>query len=215
MAARPDPGPRPAARLVLASSSHYRRELLARLRLSFVWAAPEVDETPAHGEDAEALVARLALAKARALAARFPDHLIIGADQVALCAAAIHGKPGNAAGAMAQLEAQSGRRVRLLTAVAVLDSGTGAGALECVPSELEFRQLTPAQIAAYVAAERPFDCAGSFKAEALGIALFERIECVDPTALMGLPLIALTRLLAAAGLDVLATASPGQSAARG
>lgn len=210
-----EPGTTP--RLVLASSSPYRRALLERLRLSFAWAAPGVDETPRPGEAPLALCRRLALAKATALAARFPHHLIIGGDQVALCDGIIHGKPGQAAAAIAQLTAASGRTVHFLTAVAVLDSASGWSAVDVVPCAVLFRSLGAAQIAAYVAAEAPLDCAGSFKAEGLGIALIERLECDDPTALTGLPLIALSTLLAQAGVDVLATrvaTSPGGRAAR-
>jgi len=211
----------PAAvpRLLLASASPYRRALLERLRLPFVWAAPEVDETPAPGEAPLALCRRLALAKATALAPRYPCHLIIGSDQVAVCDGVLHGKPGSAAAAIAQLTAAAGRRVRFLTALALLDSASGRSTLEVVPCDVVFRPLNAAQIAAYVAAEAPLDCAGSFKAEALGIALIERLECVDPTALTGLPLIALCGLLARAGLEVLTSAaagvSPGGCSARG
>lgn len=204
-------------RLVLASSSPYRRALLERLRLPFAWAAPAVDETPQPGEAPLALCRRLALAKATALRSRFPHHLIIGGDQVALCNGVIHGKPGHAAAAIAQLTAASGRTVRVLTAVAVLDGASGWSAIDVVPCAVLFRPLGAAQIAAYVAAEAPLDCAGSFKAEGLGIALIERIECADPTALTGLPLIALSTLLAQAGVDVLTAVvatSPGGCAAR-
>lgn len=205
----------PNSRLVLASSSPYRRALLERLRLPFVWAAPDIDETPLPGEAPLTLCRRLALAKATALAARYPHHLIIGGDQLALCDGVVHGKPGTPAAAIAQLTAAAGRRVRLLTALALLDSASGHSALEVVPCEVVFRPLGAAQIAAYVAADAPFDCAGSFKAEALGIALIERLECADPTALTGLPLMTLCNLLAGAGVDVLTSVASGPSPSGG
>lgn len=208
-ALRPACDARPAP-LVLASSSVYRRELLARLQLPFAWSAPDIDERALAGESADALVRRLAAAKAAAVARRFPAHLVIGSDQVAVIGDKILGKPGGPAQAIAQLQMCSGRLVQFLTAVCVLDSRLGRSATAVVPCDVEFRTLTAAQIAAYVATEKPYDCAGSFKAEKLGIALFERLVCDDPTALTGLPLIALVRLLAGQGFDVL-TALPVQT----
>lgn len=192
-----------ARRLVLASSSTYRRALLSRLGLPFDWCAPDVDEAGLPAEEPEKLVKRLALAKARAVAARFASHLIIGSDQVAVLDGSVIGKPGGCAGAIAQLEASAGRRVSFLTSVCVLDARDGRTESDIVRCEVEFRSLTAAQIAAYVAAERPYDCAGSFKSEGLGIALFKEMDCPDPSALMGLPLIALVRLLGQMDFDVL------------
>lgn len=185
--------------LVLASTSPYRRELLARLCLPFDIAAPEVDETPLPGETAEALVLRLSEAKARAVAGRFPGALIIGSDQAAACNGAIVGKPGNHERAVAQLAAASGRRVSFLTGLCLLDSTSGAARTGLVPYHVHFRRLGAAEIEAYLRAEQPYHCAGSFKSEGLGVTLFERMEGDDPTALIGLPLILLARWLREAG----------------
>ena len=201
----------PMPALVLASSSAYRRELLTRLGLPFEWAAPDVDETRQAGEPPAALVRRLALAKARALAARFPRALVLGSDQVAVIDGQVLGKPGTAERAVAQLGAAAGRTVDFLTSVCLLDTASGDYRLEVVPCAVRFRRLSRTQIEAYVAREQPLDCAGSFKSEGLGIALFEALQTPDPTALVGLPLTSVTRLLAAAGLDVL---SPADAAAR-
>ncbi len=190
--------------LVLASSSPYRRELLQRLGLPFVWQAPDVDEKPRPDESADRLVSRLAEAKARSLAAEFPSHLIVGGDQLGVLQGAILGKPHTARGAVSQLEAANGRAVTFLTGVCVLDSQTKESFTEVVSCRAVFRRLTAEQIAVYVDTEQPLDCAGSFKAEGLGIALFERIEMTDPTVLTGLPLITLVKLLQRHGLDVFA-----------
>ena len=190
-------------RLVLASSSLYRRELLERFGLPFAWRAPDIDETPHAGELPLGLVRRLALAKTRTLAAAFPAGLIIGSDQVAVIAGQALGKPGSEARAITQLEAVSGRTVRYLTSVCLLDAASRAFEIEVVSSDVRFRHLHPQRIRNYVRRERPFDCAGSFKCEGLGIALFEAISADDPTALIGLPLIALAAMLARAGLDIL------------
>lgn len=195
------------ALLVLASSSRYRRELLARLARPFLWQAPNIDESARPGESADALVRRLGLAKSRALAPAYPAHLIIGSDQVAVNGDQILGKPAGREQAIAQLTAAAGRTVRFLTSVCVLDTRSGEQQMMVVSTEVRFRPLRRRQIAVYVEHERPFDCAGSFKAEGLGIALFEGIDGSDPTALIGLPLIALTAMLARAGVDVLAATS--------
>ncbi len=192
--------------LVLASSSPYRRELLSRLGLPFAWAAPAIDETPRPDESPEGLVRRLALAKARALADAHPHALVIGSDQVAVNDGQVLGKPGNRGRALDQLRAAAGREVVFLTSLCLLDAETGDHRIEVVPTAVRFRALGEAQLAAYIDREQPYDCAGSFKAEGLGIALFEAIRGDDPTALVGLPLIALTRLLAAAGVEVLTSA---------
>lgn len=195
---------RSPATLLLASSSSYRKALLARFGWPFSAAAPEVDETPLAGETPGRLVRRLALAKARALRARGSAALIIGSDQVAVLDTQVLGKPGSEDLAVAQLEAAAGRSVTFLTSLCVLHSASGAYELEVVETQVRFRALTARAIRNYVARERPLDCAGSFKCEGLGITLFEAIESSDPTALIGLPLIALRAMLARAGFDVLA-----------
>lgn len=189
--------------LILASTSPFRRELLARLGLPFVTAAPRVDETRAPDEPPAALVQRLASAKARAVAAGHAAAVVIGSDQVACIDDAVLGKPGGRAAALRQLEQASGRVVTFLTGLCVLDTRSGAETVLCEPYRVHFRRLSAAHIAGYVDRERPFDCAGSFKSEGLGIALFERLEGDDPTALIGLPLIRLVALLQAHGLDPL------------
>ena len=196
----------PTARLVLTSSSPYRRALLERLGVPFTWQAPEVDERPRPDESPHHLVRRLALTKARALASHFPSSLLIGSDQVAAIDGTLRGKPGSREHAIAQLTAASGRSVRFLTSVCVLDSSYARYELEVVPCEVRFRHLRAAQIAQYIDREQPLDCAGSFRCEGLGIALFEAIDGEDTTALIGLPLIALVGMLTRAGLDVLAPA---------
>ncbi|WP_051278107.1 Maf family protein [Solimonas flava] len=183
--------------LVLASGSRYRAELLARLRLPFVAKASAVDETPAPGEAAEALVQRLARAKAAALASSHPGQWILGSDQVASLDDAILGKPGSLERARVQLSRCSGRAVRFLTAVALTD---GERMLEALDLTLvRFRALRADEIERYIETEPALDCAGSFKCESYGITLFDAIESRDPTALVGLPLIAVRRLLAEAG----------------
>ena len=194
----------PARLLVLGSTSHYRRELLSRLGLPFVVAAPEVDETPLPGEAPAETALRLALVKARAVAARYADALVIGSDQVADCEGVAVGKPGSHAAAIAQLRALSGRTVVFHTGVALVDAASGRGACVRVDVASTFRTLTDADIVAYLDREQPYDCAGSVRSEGAGIALFERVQSDDPTALIGLPLIALCRLLRAEGIDVLA-----------
>lgn len=185
-------------RLILASTSRYRAELLARLRLPFDAARPEVEETPLPGEPPASLALRLATAKAAAVAAEHPEAVVIGSDQVAGCDGRVLGKPGTREAAIAQLQAMSGREVVFLTAVAV--AGPGAAVEHALDTTtVRFRPLADDAIARYVDAETPLDCAGSFKCEGLGIALFEAIESRDPTALVGLPLIATARLLRARG----------------
>jgi septum formation protein len=190
--------------LILASTSIYRRELLARLRLPFESAAPQVEELAEPGEAPAATALRLAVLKARAVAARFGDAIIIGADQVASCDGARLGKPGSRDNAIRQLEFLSGRSADFDTAVCVLDASNGALRSRVVPCRVIFRALSRSQIESYVAREEPFDCAASAKSEGLGIALLERIDTADPTSLIGLPLIALTDLLAESGIAVLA-----------
>lgn len=191
--------------LVLASTSPYRKALLQRLGLPFETASPAADETPLPGETPDQLVRRLAEAKARAVAKQFPDALIIGSDQVAVLEGAILGKPGTHAAAMAQLRAASGKRVSFRTGLCLLNSGTGGAQVEVVSFDVCFRELTGEQIESYLRKEMPYDCAGSFKSEGLGIALFQRLEGDDPNALIGLPLIRLIAMLEAEGIDVLLT----------
>ena len=194
------PEPRP---LILASTSRYRKGLLERLGLPFDCADPGVDERATPGEAPGDTAARLAALKARAVAVRFPRALVIGADQVATCDGAILDKPGTHANAVRQLSALSGRVARFDTAVALLDARSGTQQLDVVPCLVHFRRLGAAQIEDYLRREQPYDCAGSAKSEGLGIALIARIEGEDPSALVGLPLIALTGMLARAGVPVL------------
>ena len=198
--------PSPAAprrRLILGSTSRYRRELLERLRLPFDVVSPNVDETPQAGERPAALARRLALAKAWAVAAAHPDAIVIGSDQVADLAGGPIGKPGTHQNAVAQLREMSGHAVVFQTAVAVVCRSTGFEAIELSPVTVRFRALDDAEIERYLQIEQPYDCAGSAKSEGLGIALLEAIESDDPTALVGLPLIRTCAMLRAAGLDPL------------
>ena len=187
--------------LILASTSRYRRELLARLTAEFRQIAPDVDETALDDEKPIALAMRLADAKAQDVAKRFPNSIVIGSDQVVECDGRTLGKPGNAKTAREQLRACSGRSVVFHTALCVIDERSGAQhAIDT--TRVHFRDLSDAEIDRYIEREKPFDCAGSFKAESLGIALFDRIESHDPTALIGLPLIALCRLLRESGVEI-------------
>ena len=194
--------------LILASTSRYRRELLERLRIPFQALSPETDETPLPGEAPSTLAERLALAKARALSARFPDAVVIGADQVADVDGIAIGKPGDHERAVAQLRAMSGRTIVFQTALAVVRAATGFAEVRRVPVPVRFRALSDAEIEFYLRTEQPYDCAGSAKCETLGIALLEAIESDDPTALIGLPLITTCTLLRAAGLDPLRARTP-------
>jgi len=193
----------PRKPLILASTSAFRRELLARLGLPFGTASPNVDEQALAGESADQLVLRLAETKAKAVAAQHPDALIIGSDQVASIDGSLLGKPGNRARAIQQLECASGRTALFHTGLCLLDPGSGRTQTHCEPFKVHFRTLTRSQIEAYLDREQPFGCAGSFKSEGLGIALFERLEGSDPNALIGLPLIRLIDMLAHEGVDVL------------
>ena len=195
--------PAPAARaLVLGSTSVYRRELLSRLRLPFTVEPPGVDETPQPGEAPAQLARRLAQAKAAAVAARHPDAVVIGSDQVADLDGAPLGKPGNHANAVAQLRRMRGREVVFQTALSVQCQATGFAQHDLAPVRVRFRALEDAEIEAYLRAEQPYDCAGSARSEGLGIALLESIHSDDPTALVGLPLIRTCRMLRAAGLPL-------------
>jgi septum formation protein len=191
-------------RLILASTSSYRRELLARLRLPFEVASPGVDETALTDETPASLASRLALAKASAVAAAAPDAVVIGSDQVADLGGTALGKPGTHERALQQLRAMRARTVRFHTAIAVVRIETGFVQQALVSVSVRFRDLTDRDIEHYLRAEQPYDCAGSAKCEALGITLVEAIESDDPTALVGLPLIRTSAMLRAAGLDPLA-----------
>lgn len=188
--------------LVLASGSPYRRNLLARLGLPFKWAAPEIDEEPAWEESAEALTQRLALAKARAVASSWPTHLVIGSDQVLLLDGAPVSKPGNHAAAFKQLRRCSGRTLRFTTGLCLLNTVTDSYQLAVEPFDVVFRDLTDEQIDRYLSREQPYDCAGSFKMEGLGITLFHALRGDDPNSLIGLPLIRLCDMLAQEGLKL-------------
>jgi septum formation protein len=191
----------PQRKLVLGSTSVYRRELMERLRLPFSVAAPHVDETPFPGEAPAALARRLALAKARAVAEQHPDCIVIGSDQVADLHGQPLGKPGTHERAVAQLQAMRGQLVIFQTAVAVVCKATGFAQEDLAAVKVQFRSLTDAEIEHYLRTETPYDCAGSAKSEGLGISLLDAIDNDDPTALVGLPLIRTCRMLRAAGLD--------------
>ncbi|MDX1443190.1 MAG: nucleoside triphosphate pyrophosphatase [Gammaproteobacteria bacterium] len=191
-----------APTIILASTSPYRRELLERIGIEFAQEAPETDETRVEGESAAEMVMRLAKAKAAAVAARHDSGLVIGSDQCAVRDHEVLGKPHTEENALQQLRAASGKRVRFLTAVCVIDAASGTTREHMDETVVSFRELDDASLKRYIAAEQPLDCAGSFKSEALGITLFERIENEDPSALMGLPLIATARLLREFGLQL-------------
>jgi septum formation protein len=193
---------RPA--LILASTSRYRRELLQRLHVPFECVPPQVDETPRPGEAPAALAARLARAKAQAVAALHPAAVVIGSDQVAELDGQPIGKPGHHAGAVAQLQRMSGREVVFHTALAVARGGHAQ--CEVAPVRVRFRTLTGAEIERYLAIDQPYDCAGSAKCESLGVALLDAIHSDDPTALIGLPLIRTCAMLRRAGFDPLQAA---------
>ncbi len=182
-------------RLILASTSPWRRMLLEKLGLTFECAAPDTDETPMPGETPRHLVLRLAQAKAQSLAERFPQHLIIGSDQVCVLDGEIAGKPLTEERARRQLMQASGNIVTFYTGLALYNSATGHLQTECEPFDVHFRHLSEQEIGDYLRRENPLQCAGSFKSEGLGIALFERLEGRDPNTLVGLPLIALCQML--------------------
>jgi septum formation protein len=188
--------------LILASGSPYRHALLSRLRLAFESISPELPEEPIEGEPAADRALRLAYAKAEAIARRHPGALVIGSDQVAALGERLLGKPGDAPRSRAQLAAVSGRAARFYTACALLGGSSGVRLAHVDTTTVVFRSLSAAEIERYVASEQPHDCAGGFKAEALGISLFERIDSQDPTALIGLPLIWLAGALRGAGYPV-------------
>ncbi len=189
--------------VILASTSRYRRELMERLRLPFEVQAPGVDETALEGEAPAALAERLALDKANAIAARFPEAVVIGSDQVADLAGEALGKPGDHARAILQLRKMRGQTLVFQTAVAVVCLATGFRQRDIAPVRVVFRDLGDEAIERYLRAEQPYDCAGSAKSEGLGIALLDAIDSDDPTALVGLPLIRTCRMLRAAGIALL------------
>ncbi len=199
-----DSNPHPAVprQLILGSTSVYRRQLLARLRLPFDVVAPGVDETPASRETPREIALRLALAKAQAVSARYPDAVVIGSDQVADFNGEPLGKPGTHARATTQLRLMRGKTVVFQTALAVTCRATGFSNVDLAAVTVKFRELTDREIEAYLLAETPYDCAGSAKSESLGIALLESIDSDDPTALVGLPLIRTCRMLRAAGVEI-------------
>jgi septum formation protein len=189
-------------RLILASTSPYRRQLLARLAVDFEVVAPEVSEDHLAGESPTDRALRLATAKAQAVSARYPQALVIGSDQVAACGADVLDKPGDARRCREQLERLSGHTAHFYTACVLQGTRAGPPLAHVDTTTVVFRELSASEIERYVARERPFDCAGGFRAEALGIALFDCIESQDPTALIGLPLIWLAGALRAAGLQL-------------
>ncbi|TWR86794.1 Maf family protein [Pseudomonas saxonica] len=188
--------------LLLASSSVYRRDLLSRLRLPFTCSSPDINESHQTGESAIDLVKRLSLEKAQALSSSHPKHLIIGSDQVAVLDGQIIGKPHTFDKARQQLLNASGASVSFLTGLTLLNSQTGHYQTDCIPFTVHMRKLTPEQIERYLLAEEPYDCAGSFKAEGLGVSLFQRTEGEDATSLVGLPLIRLVDMLMAEGVAI-------------
>ncbi|WP_371189196.1 nucleoside triphosphate pyrophosphatase [Thalassotalea maritima] len=190
--------------IVLASTSPFRKALLDKFNINFATAKPNVDETAFDGETAEQLVARLAKLKAQAVANDFPNALIIGSDQVALSEGNILGKPHTHENAVKQLQSFSGKTVTFLTGLCVHNSKTNESEVLVEPFYVNFRELTDSEINNYLLAEQPYNCAGSFKSEALGICLFESLEGADPNTLIGLPLIRLHQLLKNQGFDVLA-----------
>jgi len=188
--------------IVLASTSPFRQQLLEKLNIEFSVASPNVDERRLENEQASDLVKRLAEDKAKAVAQQYPDALIIGSDQVAVLHNEILGKPNTHDNAVTQLKNASGQRVNFLTGLCLYNSRTHHTQLTCVPFTVVFRSLTDTQIERYLQTEKPYNCAGSFKSEGLGIALFEKLEGDDPNALIGLPLIELVKMLEKEGIDI-------------
>ena len=198
-----------ASELILASSSRYRASLLERLGIPFRSESPDADESPRAGEQPHELVQRLSVDKARKVAESHPTALVVGSDQLAVCDQQVLGKPGTESNARDQLAMLSGRTVEFLTGLCLVNAATGAQHVALAVTPVTFRSLSAAQIANYVEREQPLDCAGAFKSEGLGIALFTAIGGDDPNALVGLPLIELCNLLAEEGLSVLNQRFPG------
>jgi MAF protein len=190
-------------KLVLGSTSPFRKALLERLHIDFECDSPDIDETPLPDEAIEDMVVRLAIAKAQAISARHPDSLIIGSDQSAVLNGEKLSKPGNFENAFKQLTRASGQKITFQTGLCLLNTSTGNVQSNCVPYTVVFKELTPDMIENYLRKEEPYNCAGSFKSEALGIALFERFEGDDPNALIGLPLIELVNFLGNEGFSIL------------
>lgn len=190
--------------LILASTSPFRQSLLSKLGLPFIAVAPQCDETPQSGESAQDLVQRLALAKAQALAAEYPNHWIIGSDQVCVLDGTITGKPHTVENACKQLAAASGKVITFYTGLALIQPQSGRQQVICEPFKVHFRTLSPDEIRCYVEKEQPLNCAGSFKSEGMGICLFEQLEGRDPNTLIGLPLISLNEMLRKVGINALA-----------
>ena len=190
-------------KLVLASTSPFRKEILAKLGVEFETASPDIDESPLANETPEQLVVRLAELKAQAVAGNYPNHLIIGSDQVAVIDGKIIGKPHTHERAVEQLTNASGKTIRFYTGLCLYNSSTGLSQSEAVPFDVVFRNLNSSQIENYLKAEKPYSCAGSFKSEALGITLFEKLQGDDPNTLMGLPLIRLVAMLETQGLNII------------
>ncbi|MFN4328085.1 MAG: Maf family protein [Limnobacter sp.] len=188
--------------LILASSSRYRREMLERLRLPFQCISPSIDETPLPGESPVQTCERLGLLKAKAVANLHPNAIVIGSDQVADVNGEAISKPGHHEAAVAQLTAMSGKSITFHSAVSVVHQASGKEVSFCVPTVVEFRTLSAQEIERYLLAEQPYDCAGSAKSEGLGITLLNRIESCDPTALIGLPLIELSKALRKLGVSL-------------
>jgi septum formation protein len=197
------PSPASSRTLILGSSSRYRKELLSRLNIPFEVAAPEVNETPLLNEKPRDLALRLALAKALAVASKYPEAVVIGSDQVADLEGQALGKPGNHANAVKQLQRMRGKTVIFQTALSVICLATGFEQTDLATVKVSFRDLTDAEIESYLKAEEPYDCAGSAKSEGLGIALLAAIDNDDPTALVGLPLIRTCHMLSAAGVKLI------------
>jgi len=189
--------------LILGSTSRYRKELLTRLRIPFETASPDVDETPHSNESPKDLALRLALAKARAVALKYPEAVVIGSDQVADLEGTPLGKPGNHANAILQLQRMRGKTIIFQTALSVVCVATGFERTDLAEVKVKFRDLSDAEIETYLRAEEPYDCAGSAKSEGLGIALLDAIDNDDPTALIGLPLIRTCQMLREAGVKLL------------
>lgn len=191
------------ANLILASTSPFRKAILEKLGVPFVTQSPEVDETPLENESPEQLVERLSIAKAKAVADTVNNGLVIGSDQVAVIDGEILGKPGNHETAVKQLQFASGKTVTFLTGLCLYNANSSNYQVEVVPFNVVFRQLTDQQIDNYLKKEQPYNCAGSFKSEALGITLFDKLEGDDPNTLIGLPLIRLVRMLENEGVTVI------------
>ena len=190
-------------KLVLGSTSPFRKALLEKLHINFECDSPDIDETPLENEQVEEMVVRLAIAKAQVISARHPDALIIGSDQSAVLNGEKLSKPGNFENAFKQLTRASGQKITFQTGLCLLNSTTGNIQSCCVPYTVVFKELTPTMIENYLRKEEPYNCAGSFKSEALGIALFERFEGSDPNSLIGLPLIELVNFLQNEGVSIL------------